>query len=107
MILYWDKPKLEEDVFRWKAKLIGAKSKNPQVEIRKTTKGTSYSHMLIIVALNGYNFGTETVKGDRWSRNTKEINVRITSSGPIQMSFEEFEELKGVVEEAQIVLTNL
>ena len=122
MILFWDKPKpimskeermdisadsappgvyvsnmSDEDRRKWKAKLVGHKSGHPQVEIRKDST-------VIIVSLHGgyrYKYyGPDKVgTGD-----TNGINLHIASAGPMQLTFEEFEEMKLAVEEAKEAL---
>lgn len=81
-----------EDRKRWKGKVVGKKTKSPQVEIRKDT-------FVIIVSLGG------GYKYKHYNRdNTIGINLHIGASGPIQLTFNEWEEMKKVVDEASLVL---
>lgn len=89
----------KEDAQRWKAKLVGKTTGHPQVQIRKTTKG---SQMLIIVSLGeGYKYSYYTPE------NTKGVNVHIALNGPGMMTFEDMENMQKAVEEAKEYLHNL
>jgi len=81
----------DEDVKRWKAKLVGHRSGHPHVEIRKDTA-------VIIVSLGGYRYKFYTPE------KTRGINIHIASAGPIQWTFDDFDNLVKAVEEAKEVL---
>jgi hypothetical protein len=73
------------DMEKWKAKHI--KGSDPRIEIRKTMS----SQVLIVVRnITGEEFGHEAVK--------------ITTNGPIYMSFEQAEELQQAIQEAKEIL---
>jgi len=94
----------EEDMFKWKAKLIGKKAKIPRVEIRKSFKKSNnktypegrhiYAQVLIIVSL-------KNIDG------MKDCKVVISTNGKIGFSLKEVEELNIAIKEAQTVLENL
>ena len=81
----------DSDVKKWKAKLVGHKSGHPQVEISK-------DNTVIIIAYYGYKY--KHYKPE----DTKEINVHISSSGPIQWSFEDYDNFQKTIKEAMVVL---
>jgi len=84
-----------EDRKRWKGKIVGKTTDSPQVEIRK-------NEFVIVVSLG------EGYKYKYYNRDeTKGINLHIGASGPIQLTFEEWNEMKKVVEEALQVLREL
>lgn len=92
----------EEDMFKWKGKLI--KGKSPRVEIRKSFQKTNNkqypkhsivtSQCLIVVSLNNIN-------------EMKDCNVLMSMNGKSGLSMKEFEELNLVVNEAKEVLKKL
>ncbi len=84
-----------EDAQKWRAKLCGHKSGHPQVEIR-TSKGGC--QLLIIVSVQG---------NIKYQGRIEECNVRISSNGPVQFRFEDFEEMKVAVAEAAVKLHEL
>lgn len=88
----------KNDMDKWKAKLVGKTKNVPQVEIRKTCRG---SQMLIIINLGtGYNYGYYKSESDQWGRDTKGINIHISMNGPCQMTFSEMDEMKQAIDEA-------
>lgn len=87
-----------EDAARWRAKLVGKTTSSPQVEIRRTM----VSQVLLIVNLGqGYQY-----KGYN-RQNTQGVNVHFSSNGPLQMSFEDMQELNQVIQEAKAYLEGL
>ena len=85
-----------EDFNKWKAKLTGTKSGNVQVEIRK-------SGMVIVVGLDGYkykHYERQKESGKKYG-GTDGLNLHIACAGPIQLTFEEFDEMKQAVQEAK------
>lgn len=87
----------EEDMGKWKAKLTGTKRGFPQIEIRKSFS----NQMLIIVSLGGYSYKYYTPE------KTKDKNIHISVNGPLQMTFEEMQEMNVAIEEAREFLQNL
>lgn len=85
----------DEDQATWKAKLVGIKSDNPMIEIRKTCCGTQ---VLIVVCLDEF--------PDQWSR-YKGKNVKISQNGPAYWSSKEINTLGVVIHEAWTVLLKL
>jgi hypothetical protein len=95
----------DDDMNKWKAKLIGKTTSSPQVEIRKTIKGTQ---LLVIVNLGGgYKYGSHDRVPDRWGRSTQGINIHMSMNGAAQMTFQEMEELQQAIGEAKAYLENL
>lgn len=87
-----------EDRQRWKGKIVGKSGKRPlQIEIRKDS-------FVTVVGLKGYNYKHYKV-GD-YSSDTTGLNIHVASAGPIQMTFEDWEEWRQVVEEAKKILEN-
>ena len=87
----------DEDMEKWKAKLTGTRRGVPQVEIRKSFS----NQMLIIVSLGGYSYKYYTPE------NTKDKNIHISLNGPLQMTFEDMQEMNAAIEEAKQFLQNL
>jgi hypothetical protein len=85
----------DTDVKRWKAKLVGHKAGHPQVEIRK-------DQTVIVVSLGG-GYKYKHYEPDK----TKGINLHIASSGPLQWTWKDLENLGLAIEEAKEVLENL
>lgn len=80
------------DIRKWKAKLVGHKSGHPQVEIRKD------SAVIVVSLLGGYKYkyyGREE---------TKNFNIHIASAGPIQWTWEDYDNFIKAIEEAKEVL---
>jgi len=89
------------DQSKWKGKLVGKRSGVLQVEIRKDT-------FVCIIALNGYNYKYYKKKPDRWGTSTTGKHIHIGASGPIQLTFKEWEEWGKVVQEAvEALIDNL
>jgi hypothetical protein len=134
-ILMWDKPKkamstenwkeisfedgpsggyvpniAEEDLDKWRAKLVGKTSASPQVEIRSSIGG---AQLLIIVNLGGgYKYKSYVRKGEklegRWGGyETGGINVHMALNGGAQFTFDEFAQIQQAVTEAKEFLENL
>ena len=80
-----------EDREKWKGKIIGKSGKRPlQIEIRKNSSVT-------VVGLKGYKYKFY---------DTDKFNIHVASSGPIQMTFKDWEEWRQCVEEAKKILEN-
>jgi hypothetical protein len=82
-----------EDKAKWKGK-VAHTTTSPQVEIRKDT-------FVVVVGLDGYNYKYYRRVPERHSASTKGLNIHIASAGPIQLTFEQWEDFKTVVEEAK------
>lgn len=81
-----------EDIAKWKAKRVGFKAGHPQIEIRKDTA-------VIVVSLGGgYRYKHYTPE------ETRKVNIHIASAGPIQWTFNEFNDFVGAVQEARTIL---
>lgn len=87
----------DEDMQKWKAKLTGTRRESPQVEIRKSFS----NQMLIIVTLGGYSYKSYTPE------ETKDKNIHISVNGPLQMTFDDLQEMNAAIEEAKQFLLNL
>jgi hypothetical protein len=102
----------DEDTKRWKAKVVGTKTGYPQVEIRKSVKG---SQLLVIVNLGeGYSYKNwhpgppeERANGYKDWGSTQGINIHLSMNGGFQMTFAELEELHQAVAEAKAHLGGL
>jgi len=89
----------EDDQLKWKAKLVGVKVGYPQVEIGKTFRGNG---LVILVSLgNGYQY--KYYKREE----TKGLNIHLASSGPQQMTFQDFEDMNVAVQEAKEALEKI
>lgn len=99
----------EVDAKNWKATRVinsAGRNGNDFIEIRKTFDGIGSSNVLIIVAKDGWTLPPhETRKPDRWGRSTQGLNVRMSMNAPAMMTFEQFEEIAAVVEEAKAILS--
>lgn len=97
----------DKDKRKWKAKLVGATTDHPQVEIRKSSKAVQ---LTVIVSLGkGYNYKYYKVKNTPGlaQYSTKGVNVHIALNGGMQLTFAEMAELNDAVLEAKQVLENL
>jgi len=90
----------EKDRRKWKGKLTQTTT-SPQVEIRKDT-------FVIIVGLDGYNYKQyRRIPITGYGINTKDFNIHIAAAGPIQLSFNEWNEFIMAVAEAREFLQRL
>lgn len=97
----------DADAASWKAKETGMKTGFPQVEIRRTIRGTM---CLIIVNLGkGYKYKHyEPVPTKSWgSSSTKGLNVHMSLNGPLQMTFKDVEDMQTAIQEAKDYLASL
>lgn len=86
----------QTDMERWKAKLVGANTNTPQVEIRKSNNGVQ---LLMIVSLGeGYRYKTRGRRG---------VNVHLALNGGAQLTFAQMDEMHECVGEARDVLQRL
>lgn len=88
----------QEDQEKWKGKLINKGKPNARVELRKSFEATQ---LLLIVALDGWDYKNESRTPDRWGRSTLGKNVRMSMNGPLSLSFEEMQEMSQVIQEAK------
>lgn len=87
----------DEDLYRWKGKLVKLRTPKGdpaayQVELRKSIRGTQ---IVVIVATNGYRY--KNLKPEQ----TRDINVHVSLNGGLQLTDEEWDEFKAVVDEAK------
>lgn len=96
----------DKDRRKWKAKLVGATTDHPQVEIRKSSKAVQ---LTMIVSLgNGYNYKYyKAVNKPGDSYRTKGVNVHIALNGGYQLTFAEMSEMNDAVLEAKKALEDL
>lgn len=87
----------DNDIHKWKGKIKYKNTDHPQIEIRKDS-------FVTVVAYNGYNYKSYKRDPDRWGRTTVGTNIHIGAAGPIQMSFDEWDKWRQVVEEAKEIL---
>jgi hypothetical protein len=88
----------DEDRARWKGRITGTRKGRPQVEIRKDS-------FVTIVGLQGYDY--KHYKVGAAGSDTSGLNIHIASAGPVQMTFEQWDEWRQVVEEARQILEDL
>ncbi len=104
----------QEDAKKWRAKRFNAGKDGDRIEIRKQLGGTL---LLIIVAKDGWVYKYDTLDTEYETRDygagpvqyirkhgTRGLNVRMSMNGPIQMSWELYQELDGAIEEAWALL---
>lgn len=79
---------------------------NWQVEIRRSFERAG--QLLVIVGLDGYNYGMsdtiDNVRGNRWHKSTKGYNVRISSNQAIDMTWQDWSDLKYLIFKAKELL---
>lgn len=83
----------EDDMLRWKAKLVGIRTAYPRVEIRKS----AYAQILIIVSL-GQGFQ------QRYKSMPEETNVQISANGAFALTWQELDEMNTAIQEAKVFL---
>lgn len=88
----------EKDMEKWRAKHITGKDE--RIEIRKTFSGTQ----VLIVVFKNKRFTKWEEDRVAWSKNHN--NVRISANGKIDMTFDQYDELKQAIEEAKQILLN-
>ena len=101
----------EEDMQKWKAKVVGTRSGNPQLEIRKVAVGTN-----ILVIVNGAMTTAPQIKTRTIGHGTtykvtlhgnKPHQVKVSANGSMVFSQELWDELHVAVNEAREVLAIL
>lgn len=90
-----------EDMQKWKGKYI--KGKDERVEIRKTISGTQ---IVVIVYKDQRYDEKKHIASDETYMSLVHKNVHISANGKIMLSFEEYQELQQVIEEAISILNN-
>jgi len=95
-----------EDSYKWKAKLVSGRGGYKQIEVRKTfSAGPMHSNVLLVIGLNGWEHGKhESRTPDQWGRSTDGLNVRLSCNNPVGLTFEQFEEINQVLQEAKDIL---
>lgn len=85
----------KEDIYKWKAKVVGKKTEKPRVEIRKGTPDGVL--MLIVVTLDAYS-------NSRWDTPAQ---IRLSMNGTSKFSFDNFSEIQQAIQEAKEALEKL
>jgi len=109
----------DADSRRWKAKKFNIGKPNARIELRKSIGGGMsgrgpVSQVHIIVALDGWDYGKKFEKRgggiDPKRRydlfDTAGLNVRMSMNGPLLMTFDVFNEINQIVQEARDYLEN-
>lgn len=90
-----------EDAERWKCKIFNEGKENSRIEIRKSFDCVQ---IFIIVAKDGWDLSSKNEKRNANSTlyfDTKGLNVRMSMNGSLRLTFEQFEEIGKIVEEAK------
>lgn len=106
------------DATRWKAKQFNIGKENSRIELRKSftgiNNGQGSTQVTIFVALDGWDYAakyearTENIKGEWFHTDTRGLNVRMSMNGPLLMTFDQFNEINQIVEEAkQYLIENI
>lgn len=106
----------KSDAERWKAKLFNAGKENARIELRKTftgvNNGQGASQVFMIVSLDGWDLAAKheqrsaMKKGYYMGTDTRGLNVRMSMNGPLLMTFDTFNEIDQIVNEAREHLLN-
>lgn len=106
----------EADATRWKSKHFNIGKENARIELRKTftgiNNGQGSTNITIFVALDGWDYATKheartaNVKGEWFHTDTRGLNVRMSMNGPALMTFDQFNEIAQIVDEAKKYLTD-
>ena len=93
----------DEDADKWKGKRVNKGKENDRIEIRKTLRGVQ---LLVIVANDGWDYKHEKRNPKEYSgySSTKGLNVRMSMNGGLQMTFQDWDELNQVVNEAKFLI---
>lgn len=89
----------EEDMKKWKGKYI--KGKDERVEIRKSINGVQL--VVIVYKETRYEEKTSTYSNETYKVFVHK-NIHMSANGKIRLSFDEYQELLQVINEAQIIL---
>ena len=88
-----------QDKETWKGTLKTHKDGSEQVELRKTFGS---AQLLIIVADDGYNYKYYKRDPEKpYQNSTKEFNMHVSMNGPLQLTFDQWEEIGRAVQEAR------
>ena len=99
----------QEDANSWKAKKFNIGKENARIELRKSYKLTQ---LFIIVALDGWDLGKKYESREKsddqkvFQTITKGLNVRMSMNGPLLLTFDKWQEIHDIVEEAKHYLEN-
>jgi hypothetical protein len=108
----------EADATRWKSKHFNMGKENARIELRKTftgiNNGQGSTNITIFVALDGWDYATKHEHrrpfqrgvDDWFHTDTRGLNVRMSMNGPALMTFEQFNEISQIVDEAKKYLTD-
>jgi hypothetical protein len=88
----------DEDADKFRGKLCGTKSGKPRVEIRTSRGGSQLLCQVSLVGISDNEW--EERRGEKW-------NVRISSNGPVKLSFDDWNELNQCIAEAKAKLENV
>lgn len=88
----------DEDRKKWKG--IHIKGTDERIEIRRTIGGVQ----LLIVVYKKISFTDWRVNRDAWKTNHN--NVRMSMNGKLDMTFDDYNEITQVIEEAKEILKN-
>ena len=93
----------EADMAKWKAKLVGARSDHPRVEIRKSIGGVQ---LLVIVCADPapYPVSGDWKAVDVWRRSGTACNVSMSMNGTLRMGFGDWAEFDQAISEAHQAL---
>jgi hypothetical protein len=96
----------DADAHRWKAKKFNIGKDGARIELRKSFAPNS-TQVHIIVALDGWDYAkkNEHRAGNpdgRWHHlDTRGLNVRMSMNGPLLMTFDVWNEMNQIVQEAR------
>jgi len=100
------------DAERWKAKKFNIGKENARIELRKSFDSVQ---LFIIIALDGWDLSKKFEKrADQYDEqgnclyhfDTRGLNVRMSMNGALRMTFEMFDEINQIVNEARVYLTD-
>jgi hypothetical protein len=88
----------EADMNKWRAKHI--KGDDERIEIRKTINGVQ---VLIVVFKKPRHVKWNYNNQDEWRK--RHENIKISMNGTLDMTDEEYKELRAAIEDAQVIFT--
>ena len=97
----------QEDAMSWKAKKFNIGKENARIELRKSYRPTQ---VFIIVALDGWDLAKKYESREKsddqkvFQTITKGLNVRMSMNGPLLLTFDKWQEIHDIVEEAKYYL---
>jgi hypothetical protein len=101
----------DADAHRWKAKKFNVGKDGGRIELRKSFEPNS-TQVHIIVALDGWDYAKKHEKresnpaGRCFHTDTRGLNVRMSMNGPLLMTFDLWNEMNQLVQEARDYLEN-